>query len=245
MNHIVGNSFRIGSFLLTGIGSAVWLLIGPVSPEFSMSAWFCVAYLIACCGWSLRAGRRCVTTSDGGDSTATGACVNLALIVASVFFTFWGLAGLRSSFESMTWLFWKLLATGALGMSIPLAAGAVLSTKLKSATVITSTSTDQLLKYHDKKQIMQVGPSLSLRMPDQQGQPWVLGAGRRHGAVHGCREHEPALRPFHGRVSAKAELHGPDSLCHRSRSLSPDSKLDYRLAILPSGGALSSRRMLK
>ena len=185
MNHIVGNSFRIGSFLLTGIGSAVWLLIGPVSPEFSMSAWFCVAYLIACCGWSLRAGRRCVTTSDGGDSTATGACVNLALIVASVFFTFWGLAGLRSSFESMTWLFWKLLATGALGMSIPLAAGAVLSTKLKSATVITSTSTDQAPQI-PRQEADNAGRALSVAQ-DARPAGAALGTGGRPTARRGAR----------------------------------------------------------
>ena len=112
---------RIGGFLLTGIGGAIWLLLTPPSEQFS--GWnraaplsfleqSCAAlFLVACFVWGVYFTRTSLRSDDPPEGSAV---VSLMVLVPSFYFTVRGFTRLFDRIHGNgDTLFWKLVLTGS------------------------------------------------------------------------------------------------------------------------------------
>lgn len=132
---------RIGGFLFTGAGAAIWLLLTPASQQYEglrpampltgieLSA--IAIFVSGCFIWLACLGFHSVDDA-GLERRRLSVVISLSLILASVYFTVRGLDRLTRPFardSTITWVFWKLLLTGACFVGLPFLLGLVLRSK--------------------------------------------------------------------------------------------------------------------
>lgn len=139
---------RIGWFLFTGVGAAVWLLLTPLAEQYdgwrrasrlsALEVSAALIFLLVCFAWLAYLGFRCVDDCDA-ERKGLSIVMSLILIAASFYFTLRGFDRLTIPFkrDAEVAVFWKVFLTGAVLTCLPFVFGAAMSlrTKRPSKTV--------------------------------------------------------------------------------------------------------------
>lgn len=122
---------RVGGFLFTGIGGAVWLLLTPPDQQYgeyglpapplsSIEQWSAGLFLVGCFVWIIYALRGLLRS----DRDKGSVFVSLLVLLPATYFTVRGFTRLFEPFSGNgPWVFWKLVLTGCCFMSLSALAG--------------------------------------------------------------------------------------------------------------------------